>query len=365
MNIDFFENPDPVKTFGIKYAGSKQKIIPYLLKEAAKYDIKKVFDAFSGTTRVSQSLALSGYNVISNDISIWSETFAKAFLLPRDERIVQEVINHLNAVKLIDGWFTQHYGGDENEEKKLWQNKNTRKLDAIRAEIDNLNLDDVTRAIALTSLILALDKVDSSLGHFTSYLKKWSARSYNDLHLECPHYQGNGLEHQILNQDVLALNHNEVPADLAYFDPPYGSNNEKMPPSRVRYASYYHLWTTIIKNDQPEVFGAAVRREDTRDSISVTPFEEFRKDKSGRFIALSAIEKIIKNANARYVILSYSSGGRATAEDLNDILTSNGKLIDTILIDYRKHIMASMAWTNEWISQTKEPHREFLFVLEK
>ena len=43
--------------------------------------------------------------------------------------------------------------------------------------------------------------------------------------------------------------------DLAYYDPPYGSNNDKMPPSRVRYASYYHVWTTIIQNDRPELFG--------------------------------------------------------------------------------------------------------------
>jgi adenine-specific DNA-methyltransferase len=68
---------------------------------------------------------------------------------------------------------------------------------------------------------------------------------------------------------------------IAYFDPPYGSNNEKMPPSRVRYASYYHIWTTICLNDKPEIFGKAKRRTDTSDTVAGSVFEEFRKGKSG------------------------------------------------------------------------------------
>jgi len=57
--------------------------------------------------------------------------------------------------------------------KRPWQKHNTRKLDAIREEIDRLNLDADDKAVALTSLILALDQVDSTLGHFASYLRDW------------------------------------------------------------------------------------------------------------------------------------------------------------------------------------------------
>lgn len=357
-NIDF-------KTYGIKYAGSKQKILPYLLKEIDELKVNSVFDAFSGTTRVSQTLALNGYSVISNDISLWSETFAKAFLLKRDENIVEELICHLNSLKPIRGWFTEHYGGEENEEKKVWQVKNTKLLDAIREEIDKLNLDDITKSIALTSLILALDKVDSTLGHHTSYLKNWSARSYKDMKLEVPPYQGNGIKHRVIREDILSMDCSSIVSDLAYLDPPYGSNNEKMPPSRVRYASYYHLWTTIIKNDKPQMFGAAGRREDTRDTIAITPFEDFRKDSDGKYIALSAIDKMLSSINTKYLMLSYSSGGRATAAELNDVIRLHGDLIKTVMIDYRKHIMASMAWTKEWISKTSDSHKEFIFVIEK
>ena len=84
------------------------------------------------------------------------------------------------------------------------------------------------------------------MGHYVSYLNKWSPRSYNNLHLKIPNIVPSKGNHSVFRGDIFeALENQEF--DLCYFDPPYGSNNEKMPPSRVRYASYYHIWTSIIK----------------------------------------------------------------------------------------------------------------------
>ena len=60
------------------------------------------------------------------------------------------------------------------------------KLDAIREYIECNNFNEIDKNVLLTSLIFALDKVDNTLGHFTSYLSNWSARSYNDLILTVP-----------------------------------------------------------------------------------------------------------------------------------------------------------------------------------
>jgi adenine-specific DNA-methyltransferase len=282
------------------------------------------------------------------------------------------LIDHLNAVPPVDGWFTEHYGGEPNggsavqadRLKKPWQKHNTRKLDGVRQEIENLALDKVDKAVALTSLMLALDKVDSTLGHFVSYLKDWSPRSYNRLYLEVPSLFVPKAEHQVYRRDIFDLIP-DVSVDLAYFDPPYGSNNEKMPPSRVRYASYYHLWTTVCLFDKPRLFGKAKRRADTADTVAASVFEEFRKDDDGRFIAVKAIEQLIAATKARWIILSYSSGGRATADELNDAMTRNGRLLEVVEVDYRANVMAGMKWTNEWLRDAEEPNKEFLFLLEK
>lgn len=364
---------DAPPTEGVKYAGSKLKLLPYVLRLIEKLDAKTILDGFSGTTRVSQALAKSGYQVLSNDIAVWSEVFGACYLLNKKTRAeYQELIEHLNAVKPIDGWFTEHYGGQPNGGcaiqtdglKKPWQVHNTRKLDAIREEIDRLSLPAVDKAVALTGLILALDEVDSTLGHFVSYLQDWSPRSYNRLFLKVPNVFVTEKEHKVFRRDIFDLV-KDASADLAYFDPPYGSNNQKMPPSRVRYASYYHLWTTVCLNDRPKLFGKAKRREDTSDVVASSVFEEFRRNRTGKFIALEAIERLIKSTNARWILLSYSSGGRATAQELNELLCECGAILDFIEVDYKKNVMAEMKWTNEWIRDSEQPHREFLFLIEK
>ena len=355
-----------MNTQGVKYAGSKQKLIPYILKEVEMLkDVRTVIDGFAGTTRVSQAFHTLGYEVTSNDVSAWSEVFGKCYLLAdRPKRYYQEMIDFLNSLEGKDGWFTENYGGDEADEKRPFQKKNTRRLDAIREEIDRMGVDDIDKSVLLTSLILALDSVDSTLGHHVSYLSKWAPRAYNDMKLEVPRLiLPKKAKAHILRGDVFDAIR-ERSFDFAYFDPPYGSNNEKMPPSRVRYSSYYHLWTTVVKNDRPSVFGKANRREDTRDEVATSVFEEFRKDSSGRHIAMNAIERLVRYTDARYIMLSYSSGGRATKQELIDILNDSGKLLRTVEIDYKKNVMAQMKWTNDWAAKD-DKNKEYLFLLDK
>ncbi|GHV14685.1 hypothetical protein FACS189491_11280 [Spirochaetia bacterium] len=363
---------DDPETEAIKYAGSKLKLLSHILSLSKKVHAATVFDGFSGSSRVSQAYARNGYRVYANDIAVYSKFFNTAFLLNKQEpETYRPLIDHLNSLAPIDGWFTGHYGGDENstaaaEHKFPWQKKNTRKLDAIRDEIDRLNLDEVTKAVAVTSLILALDQVDSTMGHYVSYLNEWSPRSYKDLKLTVPNLWVNQQDNLVMNYDIFeALQYLPGDIDIAYFDPPYGSNNEKMPPSRVRYASYYHIWTTICLNDKPEIFGKARRRADTSDIVAASVFEEFRRGPSGRFMVIEAIEKLIREVRAKYIILSYSSGGRATAEELNEVLNTYGEIIEIEKIDYKKNVMAGMKWTNDWIKDTAEKNFEFLFLVKK
>jgi adenine-specific DNA-methyltransferase len=374
MPISLFDELvlDAPETEGVKYAGSKLKLLPYILQLAKKTNAKTVLDGFSGTTRVSQAFAQKGYRVISNDISAWSKTFSTCYLLnPYPKEHYTKLVTHLNAVPEKDGWFTEHYGGDGQNPssaqrdgyKKPWQKHNTRKLDAIREEIEVLSLDPYEKAVVLTSLILALDDVDSTLGHFASYLNEWSPRSYKHLNLEIPHLLHNSLNHEVYQGDVFdVLN---VESDLAYYDPPYGSNNDKMPPSRVRYAAYYHLWTSICLFDSPELFGKAKRRVDTSDTLSSSIFEEFRKSDDGKFIALKAIERLLEQTRAKFIILSYNSGGRATAQELHEVITKIGQLAEVVEIDYKRNVMGGMRWTNEWVRDAEAANREFLFLIEK
>lgn len=365
---------DRFSTEGIKYAGSKLKLLREIDTLLKLCKGTTVLDGFSGSTRVSQFLARSGYMVVSNDIAEWSRVFGVAYLKSRkDDRYYSDLINHLNNVKPIDGWFSANYGASAGSNrlsigkdggKKPWQIHNTRKLDGVRQEIDRLRLDEGDKCVALASLMLALDKVDSTIGHFVSYLAEWSPRSYKTFSMLPPASVRTDKEHTVLKSPIADVV-GDIECDIAYFDPPYGSNNEKMPPSRVRYNSYYHVWTTICLNDQPNLFGKASRRSDSSDKINPSPFESYRRLETGQFEAVYAIDRLLGATKANSIILSYSSGGRATAEELHQVLRKHGKLKQVIEVDYKTNVMGAMRWTNEWIADAEKSNVEFLFLIDR
>lgn len=386
-------------TEGVKYAGSKLKLLPHIIPMVCGLrDVDTVLDGFSGSTRVSQALYQTGrFHVVSNDISVWSEVFARCYLqADRSAAYYQSLIDRLNALEGREGWFTETYdppvppGGGLTSEaeapeamtKRPFQRKNLLRLDAVREEIAawraSGEIDRTTECVLLTSLMLALDRVDNTLGHFSSYLKQWSKRSFGDLQLCLPRlcYNPRFPESTVTRGDIfdlLAPLHllplgGEPLRDgaglLAYYDPPYGSNNTKMPPSRVRYASYYHFWTSVVLNDHPAVFGRAGRREDSRDQVSASVFEDYHTASDGHHIAMDAIDRLIAQTPAQYILLSYSSSGRATRDELLSILHAHGRLRQTLSLDHAHHVMSRMQWTRQWLN-ADDDHKEYLFLLEK
>ena len=358
-----FDDLQVPQTEGIKYVGSKLKILPHIIQIINGLKIRTALDAFSGTTRVAQAFSQLGFDTSANDIAEYSEIFGHCYLLStKPNEFYQKFIDELNSLKGTFGWFSQHYGGENEAGKRPFQLKNTMKLDAIRYKIDEFDLNFTDKAVLLTSLILALDCVDNTLGHYASYLSGWCKRSYNDLFLKLPRRFAPKTQNRVIKSDAFKAITNFY--DLVYFDPPYGSNNEKMPPSRVRYKAYYHFYKSVILNDKPRVFGKANRREDSRDTAFPCIFEEFKKDESNKFIAMRAIERLITNTNARYILLSYSSGGRASKQELQEIISLNGRLLDAREIDYKKNVMSAMRWSYEWVNDDNT-HKEYLFLLER
>ena len=141
-----------------------------------------------------------------------------------------------------------------------------------------------------------------------------------------------------------------------------------MPPSRVRYASYYHIWKTVCLNDKPKVVGVANRREDVSDIIAGSIFEDFRKDEKGKYVVIGAIEKLIENTNAKYIVLSYNNNGRATFDAILEVLKGLKMKCSIFEMDYKKHVMAGMTWTNEWLNKQNGKdieNKEYLFLIQK
>ena len=99
--LDLFSQvPEVPKTEGIKYTGSKLKIIPYILDTIAGLKISSALDAFSGTTRVAQAFSQIGFNTTANDLSVWSNVFGTCYLLSnKPDSYYKPILDELNSLK--------------------------------------------------------------------------------------------------------------------------------------------------------------------------------------------------------------------------------------------------------------------------
>jgi len=333
----------------IKYIGSKRSLVPWILDVITTIsktsNTRTVADLFSGSARVGHALKSRGFYVIANDYYHYAFTIAKA-LIEADRREYPEeklnpILKHLSHLPPKRGWFTQTYC----EEARFFQAKNGERIEAIREYIEEHYADDPTlKAILLTSLILAADKVDSTTGVQMAYLKKWAPRSYNDLRLEYPPLlPGKGLALLGDALDVVG----EVEADILYLDPPYNQHS---------YLGNYHIWETIVLWDRPKTYGVAQKREDVR--YRKSPF-------NSRRLAKEALSRLLSRAKAPHIVLSFNNEGFFTAREIEEMLKDKGYVV-RLSRRHRRYIGAVIGVYNprgEKVGTTSHTENtEFLFV---
>ena len=332
----------------IRYAGNKRKIVPKILKLTSGLNVNKVLDGFSGSTVVSQAFKKDKYVVGCNDISIYSKVFAECFLLnKKPQSFFVPFIEELNSLIGIDGWFTSNYGGydingsavQKDGKKKPFQIHNTKRIDAIRDKIDSFFPNDcIEKSVLITSLILSMDKVSNDMGHQVSYLKTWTKKSYSNIILEVPNFKIDNLDHKVYQKTIFDI---KDIYDLVYVDPPYGTSNKQTPTSRVRYQSYYHIWTTICLNDKPNTVGVANRRYDaSSDSIksSISEFENLDL----KYVENSFIKLIDKFKNS-HIIISYNNRSKVTIDKLLEIFDK--RINNHISFEYKENASWGKAFT--------------------
>jgi adenine-specific DNA-methyltransferase len=166
----------------IKYIGSKRTLVPRIVEIASAVVAQAVgatrlaigrrgaaapptaCDLFCGTTRVAQGLKNAGFVVTANDAATYAEVLATTYVEADARRVRKRAlaakVARLNALPGRDGYVTRMFC----EESRYFQPFNGRRIDAIREEIERVAEGRVERAILLTSLMEAADRVDSTTG---------------------------------------------------------------------------------------------------------------------------------------------------------------------------------------------------------
>lgn len=341
-----------IKTSGVKYIGSKEKLLEPIIKVIKELPLKrnKAIDVFTGTTRVAQALKKYNYLVYTSDLSWASECYSRTFICNENNEHLQKHIDLLNNIEPIEDWITKNYCDviADNNIIRVWQRKNGMKADAIRNEIEKLKLKDWEKSTLITSLIFALDAVDNTCGVQQAYLKNWCKRSFNELKLILPKYiSGEKGKHFVGN--ALKIEYPE--SDVAYLDPPYSSHS---------YATYYHIWDSITKWDKPEVLLKTNRRKDrTKNSFDENMFSEWNR----KNMALKAMETLIEKLPVDYVVLSYNNEGIIEEAELFSFLKKYS--FDLKEIKYRRNIMSSIGNATKYKKKFITKNKEYIIVIKK
>jgi len=332
----------------IKYIGSKRGLVPLIVKVVqALPGVKTVLDPFSGTARVGHALKAAGYAVTASDHNAYAATLATCYIQSdrgRLERKASRLIAEFNALPGQAGYFTETFC----RRSRYFQPHNGARVDAIREAIEHKDLEPELKAVLLTSLMEAADRVDSTTGLQMAYLKQWAPRAHNDLELRLPDLlprarHGAGKALQLEAQQSAE----QFPVDLAYLDPPYNQHS---------YLGNYHIWETLVLWDKPEVYGVACKRIDCRNRRSVFNSKKLFKEAFGT---------LIKSIRARYLVVSFNNEGYINQKEMRELLRGRGE-VAVLENDYKRYVGAQIGIYNPaGVKVGRISHlrnKEYLFV---
>lgn len=284
-----------------RYLGNKYKLLPFITKVVNEEcsDINSVADIFAGTGAVSS--AFTDKVLITNDL-MYSNYICNYAWFGAEEYdphiIIDCVIRYNSLCDLEDNYMT------ENFSDTYFSRDDCAKIGYIREDIEclyeNDRINQRERAILITSLLYAMDKIANTCGHYDAYRKGIVFEKTLELYVPLAEIH-NTVDNQCYNTDANELV-KDISADLVYIDPPYNSR---------QYCDAYHLLENVARWEKPEVFGVA--RKMDRSTM---------KSKYCTQSATEAFEQLIGDIKAKYILLSYNN----MAEKGND--RSNAKISD-------------------------------------
>lgn len=310
----------------MNYIGSKYSLIDFL-----KSSINKILEAngetrspnemvfadlMAGTGVVSGSFKQDGYSIIANDIQYYSYVITKHMIENNgnlDETRCAELIEEFNNLEGVEGFIYNNYSfeGTEGQEfrRMYFTEYNAKKCDAIRLAIEekhiNRTITDNEYYFLLGSLINSIDKYANTASVYGAYLKNFKKSALKEMKLEPLPIMHGQVEGKVYNEDINELI-KHVSGDILYLDPPYNAR---------QYCTNYHLLETIARYDNPVIHGKTGLRE----------YTEQKSDYCIKSKVEKAFTEIIKNADFKYIFLSYNNEGLMSSQTIEKIMRKYGK----------------------------------------
>lgn len=311
---DTSTKPKTTKINNRRYLGNKYKLLDFIRSTVSSEcnGINTVADIFAGTGSVASAFA--DKKLITNDFLYFNYICHVAWFGSEryDEGKIERIIQYYNEViPTEENYMSEHFADT------FFSLEDCRKIGFIREDIEarygENEISARERAILITSLLYAMDKIANTCGHYDAYIK--GATYDKHLELSVPLASNDNNENnQCYNEDANRLVE-RIEADLVYIDPPYNSR---------QYCDAYHLLENVARWEKPAVSGVALKMDRSK-----------LKSDYCTSNATKAFEDLISKIKAKYILLSYNnmadkgnsrSNAKISDEDIMRILSRKGKV---------------------------------------
>jgi adenine-specific DNA-methyltransferase len=290
----------------MNYIGSKLKLSSFLkttiCNVVGDLSDKTFCDIFAGTGIVGRTFKPDVKKVIANDLEYYSFVLNRNYIGNHTHIEYEPYIEMLNSIKPKEGFIYKHYTLGGGSGRQYFSDENAKLIDAMRQRIEDFREDEDLYYFLLASLLESADKVANTASVYGAYLKHLKKTAQKKLILEPAIFEINDSSHKVYNQDSNELI-KKINGDILYLDPPYNAR---------QYGANYHILNTIAKYDEFIPSGKTGMREYSRSSYCKT------KEVSKSF------EELIKNANFKYIFLSYNNEGLMSADEVKNIMGKYG-----------------------------------------
>ncbi|MGP1597627.1 DNA adenine methylase [Peptoanaerobacter stomatis] len=297
----------------MNYIGSKYSLLDFLETTIDKVTGYKngdnyIFaDLFAGTGIVGQTYKAKGCTVISNDIQYYSYVLNKHFI-ENVPKLDESLLPRLNSITPTEKFIYKNYCEGSGSGRNYFTNENGKKCDAIRIELEHLyisgEISDNIYFYYLASLVNSIDKYANTASVYGAFLKHIKKSAQKEFKLELlPVIPGN--IGKVYNEDINVLVR-KISGDILYLDPPYNSR---------QYCSNYHVLETIAKYDNPELNGVTGLRNSSNQKSKFC----------SKRTVIEVFDDLIKNADFKYIFLSYNNEGLMSLDAIREVMSKYGK----------------------------------------
>jgi adenine-specific DNA methylase len=329
-----------------KYMGSKQVLLPFILRHILPLKFNRVLDAFSGSGCVAYALKQYGVEVHTNDFlkfafHIGRSTVENNSVLLDDCDVAALMRPNRNAQDFIERTFADRYFPSEDNHflDNLWVN-----IQELRSP--------AKRSLALTAACrAAMKKRPRGIFTFTG-MKGWDGRkdlriSMREQFLNAVHQLNGAIfsnrrKNKALCKDIFTVAPEGY--DLVYIDPPYVSRF-----SDCDYTRRYHF---------VEGYCSYWKDAEILSNTLTKKIRSYQTDFSTKARAFEAFDRLFKHFRNSTLVISYSSNGIPSEKQMIGLLKTYKRKVEVHKIPH----LYSHGNHNHKVGDNNNSVHEYLFI---